>query len=473
MSGIKFGTDGWRDIIADNFTFANVRVVVQGIASYINSHQLAKRGLVIGYDNRFLSRDFAKAACSVLAGNGIRVYMPEKSLPTPVTAYAVRLHKAGGAIMITASHNPPPYNGLKFIPEYAGPALPEITDEIEKEIRRVIEGGRIYELSPAEADELGLIARLDVDESYINHLQKLVNLKVTGEEPPTVVVDPMFGAGIGYLEKVLQDAGYKVVPINNHRDPLFGGSMPEPTDQLLGDLKEAVVSHKAILGLALDGDADRFGVVDDQGRYWPPNRILYLLLQHILRTRSIRGPVARTLATTHMLDRVAEANGLAVLETPVGFKYIGQCLREKGCIMGGEESGGMSILGHVPEKDGILAGLLVAEMLAVSGKTLSDIHREFVDEYGSMDSERLDVKYKEKDREQVLANLKEYRPRQIAGKAVESISEREGKKIILEDDSWVLIRSSGTEPVFRIYVEAPDLPQLKAIQTEVRGALGI
>jgi len=473
MTSIKFGTDGWRDIIADNFTFANVRVVVQGIASYINSHQLGKRGLVIGYDNRFLSREFAKTACSVLAGNGIRVYMPEKSLPTPVTAYAVRIYKAGGAIMITASHNPPPYSGLKFIPEYAGPALPDITDEIEKEIRRVIEGGRIYELSPAEADQLGLITRLDVDQSYMSHLQKLVNLKAISDQAPTVVVNPMFGAGIGYLENMLQNAGCQVIPLNNYRDPLFGGSMPEPTDLMLGDLKEAVASHKAILGLALDGDADRFGVVDDQGRYWPPNRILYLLLQHILRTRSIRGPVARTLATTHLLDRVAEANGLAVLETPVGFKYIGQCLREKGCIMGGEESGGMSILGHVPEKDGILAGLLVAEMLAMSGKTLTEVHQEFVAEYGNMDSERLDVHYDEKDREQVLSGLKEYRPRQIAGIEVESISEREGKKIIMEDGSWVLIRASGTEPVFRIYVEAPDVVRLKIIQTEVRGALGI
>lgn len=473
MTGIRFGTDGWRDIIADNFTFANLRVVVQGIASYINSRQLGKRGVVIGYDNRFLSREFAEKACGVLAGNGIRVYMPEKTIPTPVTAYAVRLHRAGGAIMITASHNPPEYSGIKFIPEYAGPALPDVTEEIEKEIHRVSEGGRIYELSLEEADELELISRLDVDESYINHLQKLVNLKVEKDEPPTVVIDPMFGAGIGYLERVLQEAGYRVVPINNYGDPLFGGSMPEPTDRLLGRLKEEVLSHGALLGLALDGDADRFGVVDDQGRYWSPNRILYLLLQHILRTRSMRGPVARTLATTHMLDRVAEANGLAVLETPVGFKYIGQCLREKGCILGGEESGGLSILGHVPEKDGILAGLLVVEMLALSGKSLDGIHQDFVEEFGKMESERLDLRYDEKDREMVLTRLEGFRPRQVAGIAVTSITEREGKKIILEDDSWLLIRASGTEPVFRIYVEAPDQTRLKSIQDEVRVVLGL
>ena len=473
MTGIRFGTDGWRDIIADNFTFANLRVVVQGIASYINSRQLNKRGVVIGYDNRFLSREFAEKACRVLAGNGIRVYMPEKTIPTPVAAYAVRRHRAGGAIMITASHNPPEYSGIKFIPEYAGPALPDVTNEIEKEIHRVSEGGRIYELSLEEADELELISRLDVDQSYINHLQKLVNLKVEIDEPPTVVVDPMFGAGIGYLERVLQEAGYRVVPINNYRDPLFGGSMPEPTDRLLGRLKEEVLNHGAVVGLALDGDADRFGVVDDQGRYWPPNRILSLLLQHILRTRSMRGPIARTLATTHMLDRVAEAYGLAVLETPVGFKYIGQCLREKGCILGGEESGGMSILGHVPEKDGILAGLLVVEMLALSGKSLADIHREFVEEFGDTESERLDLRYDEKDRDMVLTRLKGFRPRQVAGIAVTSISEQEGKKITLEDDSWLLIRASGTEPVFRIYVEAPDQTRLKLIQNEVRGVLGL
>jgi len=263
------------------------------------------------------------------------------------------------------------------------------------------------------------------------------------------------------------------VPINNHPDPLFGGSMPEPTDQLLADLKQAVKQNRALLGLALDGDADRFGVVDEEGVYWPPNRILYLLLQHMLQTRSSRGPVARTLATTHLLDRVAEAHGLAVLETPVGFKYIGQCLREKGCIMGGEESGGMTILGHVPEKDGILAGLLVAEMVAAGGRTLNQIHHDFVGEYGLMESERLDVHYNERDRERVLNVLKEYRPRQIAGNAVESISEREGKKILLENGGWVLIRASGTEPVFRIYVEAPTLTSLKAMQTEIRKALGI
>jgi len=473
MNSIKFGTDGWRDIIADKFTFANVRVVAQGIAAMVNNRELARRGIVLGYDNRFLSQEFAEAVSQVLVGNGIKVFMPGKPLPTPVVAYAVRYHKAGGAVMITASHNPPQYNGIKFIPEYAGPALPDITDEIEKEIDRVINGAKIYELSSQDAHQLGLMYDLDVDDHYVKHLQKLVNLSEVAGAPPAIIVDPMFGAGIGYVDLILREAGYRVVTINNRRDPLFGGSMPEPADGMLADLKAAVLEHEAVLGLALDGDGDRFGVINEKGRYMSPNQVLYLLLPYILRTRSFRGPVARTLATTHLLDRVAEANGIGVIETPVGFKYIGECLREKGCIMGGEESGGMSILGHVPEKDGILGALLVAEMVAVSGRTMTELHQDFIEKYGSMESERLDVRYDEKSREQVLTRLKEYRPRHILDQPVVSISEREGKKIVMEDDSWVLIRMSGTEPVFRIYVEASTHEQLRSIQEEVRKAIGV
>ncbi len=473
MTQIKFGTDGWRDLIADQFTFGNLRIVVQGIAAMVINRNLGRRGIVIGYDNRFLSREFAEAAGRVLTGNGVKVFLPDKPLPTPAVAFAVRHHRAGGAIMITASHNPPQYNGLKFIPEYAGPALPDITDEIEAEIALVSSGAKIYELTLKEADKLELITRLDIDSEYFKQIHKLVQLPSVTGSAPVVVVDPMFGAGIGYLENILGEAGYRVVAINNRPDPLFGGGMPEPTDKLLGDLKAEVLANHAIIGLALDGDADRFGIVDDQGTYVPPNRVLSLLLAYLLRTRSFRGPVARSLATTHLLDRVAEAFGLGVIETPVGFKYIGECLREKGCVMGGEESGGMSILGHVPEKDGILACLLVAEMTAATGKTIRELQLDFVEQYGNMESERIDVHYEPSNREQVLGRLNEYRPRQVLEQEVMSISEREGKKILLEDGSWILIRVSGTEPVFRIYVEAPDNLRMRAIQSEIRTSLGI
>jgi phosphomannomutase len=354
MSTIKFGTDGWRAVIARDFTFANCRLVAQGIAGYVNSVNLAKKGIVIGYDNRFMSPDFARECARVLLGNGIKVYLMSHPVPTPVTAFAIQVKEAGGAVMITASHNPPEYNGIKFIPEYAGPALPDVTDAIEAEIQRVIDCGKVYELALDEATQFNLFAELDVDSEYQAQLLKTTQADAFKNRPLRVVVDPMFGAGIGYLDKILSQLGCEVFPINNHRDTLFGGSLPEPTDLNLGDLKRAVTSYQADIGLALDGDADRFGIIDNQGSFVNANRFMALLLEHLLNTRQFRGPVARSIATTHMLDRIARKNGLSALETPVGFKYIGQCLREKGCMLGGEESGGLSILGHVPEKDGIL-----------------------------------------------------------------------------------------------------------------------
>lgn len=473
MSIIKFGTDGWRAVIAREFTFANCRLVSQGIAAYVNGRGLAKKGIVIGYDNRFMSPDFARECAQVLLGNGIKVYLMTKPAPTPVTAFAIQVKQAGGAVMITASHNPPEYNGIKFIPEYAGPALPDVTDAIEKEIRHVAETGKIYELCLEEAAEFKLFEELEADKEYIAQLLKNTPGDAFKNHPLKVVVDPMYGAGIGYLDKVLAQLGCEVRCINNYRDVLFGGSLPEPTDENLPDLKRAVVTYGADLGLALDGDADRFGIIDDQGEFVNANRFMSLLLEHLLSTRSFRGPVARSVATTHMLDRIARKNGLSAIETPVGFKYVGECLREKGCMMGGEESGGLSILGHVPEKDGILACLLAAEMLASSGKTFAELTRDLTDKYGSMRSQRLDVKVGDLQKQGVLDHLAGYSPRSLAGLKVESVSHLEGTKILLEDGSWVLIRASGTEPLFRIYVETGEEDRLAQIQNQVLQALGL
>jgi|LSQX01.3.fsa_nt_gb alpha-D-glucose phosphate-specific phosphoglucomutase len=473
MSTIKFGTDGWRAVIARDFTFANCRLVAQGIAGYVNSANLAKKGIIIGYDNRFMSPDFARECARVLLGNGIKVYLMSRPVPTPVTAFAIQVKETGGAIMITASHNPPEYNGIKFIPEYAGPALPDVTDAVEKEIQRVIDSGKVYELALDEAAQFDLFEEIDVDEEYQAQLLKMTQVDAFKNNPIRVVVDPMFGAGIGYLDKVLSRLGCEVFPINNHRDPLFGGSLPEPTDANLADLKRAVTSYKADIGLALDGDADRFGIIDNEGHFINANRFMALLLEHLLNSRQFRGPVARSIATTHMLDRIARKNGLSAMETPVGFKYIGQCLRDKGCMLGGEESGGLSILGHVPEKDGILACLLAAEMVAYHGKTLAGLENELSEKYGTMYSHRLDVKVNPADKSVVLNKLEEYRPKSIAGIAVESISSLEGLKIVLEEGSWVLVRPSGTEPLFRIYVETGQEEQLPALQKEVLQALGL
>lgn len=473
MSTIKFGTDGWRAVIARDFTFANCRLVAQGIAGYVNSVGLAKRGIVIGYDNRFMSGDFARECARVLLGNGIKVYLMSRPTPTPVTAFAIQVKETGGAIMITASHNPPEYNGIKFIPEYAGPALPDVTDAIEQEIQHVIDTGKVYELSIEEATKFDLFEELNVDKEYQAQLLKMTNPEAFKNHPLRIVVDPMFGAGIGYLDKILSQLGCEVFAINNYRDALFGGLLPEPTDANLADLKRAVGTYKADVGLALDGDADRFGIIDNQGNFISANRFMALLLEHLLLTRQFRGPVARTIATTHMLDRIARKNGLATIETPVGFKYIGQCLREKGCMLGGEESGGLSILGHVPEKDGILACLLAAEMLAWSGKTFEELQAELTEKYGDMVSRRMDVKVSSGEKAAILARLEEYRPKSLAGIPVEASDNLEGLRLILENGSWVLIRPSGTEPVFRIYVETGKDECLTAIQKEVLQGLGI
>lgn len=473
MSAIKFGTDGWRAVIARDFTFENCRLVSQGIAAYAKSSNLAKKGIVVGYDNRFLSPDFARECARVLLGNGIKVYLMSEPAPTPVTAFAIKVKQAGGALMITASHNPPEYNGIKFIPEYAGPALPAVTDAIEKEIQHVLEVQKVYELALDEACQFKLFEQINVDQEYIAHLLKITQQDKFAGRSLKVVVDPMFGAGIGYLDKLLQQLGCDVRTINNYRDVMFGGSLPEPTDDNLDDLKRAVNTYGADIGLALDGDADRFGIIDHNGSFINANRFMALLLEHLLNTRSFRGPVARSVATTHMLDRIAHQNGLTAIETPVGFKYIGECLREKGSILGGEESGGLSIMGHIPEKDGILACLLAAEMLAASGKTFPELIADLAGKYGSMSSQRLDVKVQPAQKQAILDRLAEFRPKTLADTPVESINNLEGTKIILADGSWVLIRASGTEPLFRIYVETGDAGHLSHIQGEVLRSLGI
>jgi len=473
MSAIKFGTDGWRAVIARDFTFANCRIVAQAIASYINGQNLGKKGLVIGYDNRFLSEEFAADCARVIAGNGIKVFLFKKASPTPQTAFAIKAKDAAGAIMITASHNPPEYQGIKFIPWYAGPALPDITDVIEDELARVMNSGKVYELNLVEASRLHLYEEIDPEKEYSNTLMGLINPEYIKARPPKVVIDPMFGAGIGFLERILGELGCEIRSINNYRDPLFGGALPEPVDGILQDLKRTVLTYNADIGLALDGDADRFGLIDRDGTFISANRFMALLLHHLLTVHKFRGPICRSLATTHMLDRIARKNGMETIETPVGFKYISAALREKSCILGGEESGGLSIIGHVPEKDGILACLLAAEMVAFSGKSLAELDGDLIAQYGPIISRRFDIRVRPEDQQDIIDRMKEYSPILLGGIRVEALDRREGLKILLEDESWALIRVSGTEPLFRVYVEACSDKQMAEIQKEVIEALGL
>jgi alpha-D-glucose phosphate-specific phosphoglucomutase len=490
---IKFGTDGWRGIMAEDFTFDNVRLVSRSVADYINSKGMGGKGVVVGYDNRFLADKFAGAVADTMVAKGIPVYITESATPTPVTAFGIKTWDTAGAIMITASHNPPEYNGLKFIPEYAGPALPHITEEIEANIKAMQDessGDIIFISGRGDQEEAMALAEMPVAketggfnkpeireinpfDQYSRHMANLINIGAIGRAGLKLIVDPMYGCGIGYLEGLLREAGADVQEIQCHRDPLFGGNLPEPTAKLLGELREWVLEEGAHLGMALDGDADRFGLIDSDGTFITPNQFLPLLYHHLVRNRGIKGPVTRTVATTHLLDRMAEAFGEEVYETAVGFKYIGQNLLERGCVLGGEESGGLSVKGHIPEKDGILACFLAAEIVAVYGRSLQELLHDLHNEFGSVYSGRLDVHTSPEEKERVLTELRNYTPDHLAGVPVKDRITLDGMKLVLQDESWVLVRPSGTEPLFRIYAEAKNKDRVQELQEEMCNKLGL
>ncbi|MGM0470858.1 MAG: phosphoglucomutase/phosphomannomutase family protein [Bacillota bacterium] len=464
---IEFGTDGWRAIIADEFTFANFKVVSQAIANYLQQNNQTERGIFIGYDNRFLAEEFAEIAAEVLTANGIRTVVAQEALPTPVTAFTIQEENLDGALMLTASHNPPAYQGVKFIPEYAGPALPEITDQIEAEVAKVQESGEIN----SQAVELGTdVELLDPKAVYLEHLKELMNFS---NQQLKVLVNPMFSPGAGYLSDIFSQTEIKVEEFNDYRDPLFGSGMPEPTEAELTELIGRVKEEDYDLGLALDGDADRFGIITDQGEYLSPNQVLFLLLDHLVDDKELSGGVVRTVATTHMLDKIADENELDIFETPVGFKYVGDLMRHEDIIIGGEESGGLSVKGHIPEKDGLLACALMVELVMSRDAKLSTILSEVEDKYGKLISERLDIEYQADQKEAVIERIENFAVEELAGYKVVDRITKDGMKVVLEDGSWCLMRPSGTEPLIRIYVETSDRKLMKQIQDQVRAELKI
>jgi alpha-D-glucose phosphate-specific phosphoglucomutase len=467
---MKFGTDGWRAIMCDTFTFENVKIVVQAIADYIKNHGEEAKGMVVGYDARFFSDRFALEAARVLAANGIPVYVVDRDTPTPVVAYEVVQRKTAGAIMFTASHNPPEYNGIKYIPWYGGPASPDITQEIEANIERVLKEGSLRQISVEEAREKGLLEHFDPKSDYMEHIKSLVDLGAIKASGLRIVYDPMYSTGRDYLDGILREAGVQLQVLHNTRDPLFGGSSPDPSEARLQEMADIIRKGQADIGLATDGDADRFGVIDSTGAYLTPNQVISLLLIHLVE-KGAQGVVGRTVATTHMIDAICEKYGLSVHETPVGFKYICQLMRDMDVLIGGEESGGLSIGGHVPEKDGILAGLLVAEMRAVKGRPLTHVLDELMEDVGAFFTRRIDIEYPENKKMELMASLKSHPPDSVGDKAVIQHITIDGAKFLLEDGSWFLVRASGTEPLIRVYVEAGSEDALEELIKEVRGLL--
>ena len=462
MGRITFGTSGWRGILCEDFTYGNIRIVTQAIADHVAAGGGVEKGLIVGYDSRFLGEDFAREAAMVLAGAGIKTLLCSRDTPTPVISFEILRRQTAGGINFTASHNPPQYNGIKFSPSWGGPALPETTRDIERRANEM-EGEVCYkERSLEDARRSGLLEEIDPQEPYLAALKEKVDFSAIGKLG-TIAVNPLYGTARGYLEKPLieQKVGFRI--INAHRDPYFGGFAPEPAEKNIRDFIGLVKGDPAIkLGIATDGDADRFGIIDEDGSYIEPNYIIALLLDYLVRVRGMKGGVARSVATSHLVDAVAAKHGIEVFETPVGFKYIGDLISQDRIIIGGEESAGLSIKGHVPEKDGILACFLVAEMVAREGMSVRALLERLYGQVGKYVTKRDNLTLSSELEAAFPAKIRES-PGAFAGVKVKEVVTLDGNKFILDDGSWLLFRKSGTEPVVRLYGEAASDERLQAI----------
>ena len=462
---IKFGTDGWRAVISETFTFANLRLVAQAMADYIREENDVDPSVIIGFDTRFLSDRYAAEVARVMAANEIETWLARADTPTPAISYAVVHKKATGGVMITASHNPPRYNGVKLKANYGGSARPDQNKRVEQLLQRNLSTGREPHLMElGAAIQQGVVHKFDPSWAYYEHLSTLVDLDCISSGELRVVADGMYSAGRGIFGEVLARGRTHIRNIRHEMNPGFGGIHPEPIARHLGLLASTIQAGHWDVGLATDGDADRIGAVDAQGEFVDPHRIFALVLRYLLEKRGWRGKVVRTVSTTRMLDRIAGRYHLPLVETPVGFNYIADQILSDNVVMGGEESGGMSIQGHIPEGDGILMGLLILEVMASSGKPLHKLVGDLLAEYGPAQYARTDMKLvrpvAKPDMVKLLLSLA---PEKIAGISVEDVQTTDGVKYYLQDGSWLLIRPSGTEPVLRVYAEAPSDERVDAL----------
>jgi phosphoglucomutase len=453
MERIVFGTSGWRGILCEEFTFPNVRKVIRAIADHVIAGGERHKGLVVGYDSRFMGQRFAQEAARVLARSGIKVYLCDRDTPTPVISQVILQRKTAGAVNFTASHNPYDYNGIKFSPSWGGPALPETTRDIERRIHEASEDDCAGCDTLSALIDKGLVLSIDPRSFYLEDLESKIDFSAIARIGG-IAVDPLFGAGRGYLDEPLLRHKVPVRLINNYSDPYFGGFPPEPAEKNIQDLISLVKGDPGIrLGIATDGDADRFGIIDEDGSYIEPNYIIALLLDYLVRVKGMHGGVARSVATSHLVDAVAAKHGVELHETPVGFKYIGELIRQDKIIIGGEESAGLTIRGHVPEKDGILACFLVAEMVAREGRSLRELLERLYSDVGRYVTKRVNISLSPELDKGFSARIGAI-PAAFAGIKVAKIITIDGIKCILDDGSWVLFRKSGTEPVVRLYGES-------------------
>lgn len=434
--------------MAEEFTFVNVRRAVNGIARYVRSQKSTGARVIVGRDPRFLGETFCSMAAEILSAYGITPLVIAEAAPTPAIAYAVIRQNTDGAINFTASHNPPEYNGIKFSTPDGAPALPEATKKIEAEIAAFDSVG---DTPRAQANVAA--KALDPKPDYLARLKEVVDVTAIKKAGLRVVFDPLWGAARGYSDSVLRDAGVEAATVHDYRDVLFGGHAPEPDDHLLNDLREKMRQTNAGIGIATDGDADRFGIVDRDGRFFQPNYIIALLFDYLVESRGWKNGVGKSVATTNLINALAQHHKVELHETPVGFKYVGELIKQDKIAIGGEESAGLSIRYHVPEKDGVLAGLLCAEMVAERGKSLGEQLRELFAKVGSYYPQRENFRLTPDSKAKFTEKLQSD-PRDFSGRKVKEVVRKDGLKLVFDDGSWICYRLSGTEPVVRVYAEA-------------------
>lgn len=453
MSKIKFGTDGWRAVISEDFTFENVAIVGQAIADFIKSEKSAiykKRKVAVGYDTRFLSKEYAETISSVLAANGIKVVLSEASCTTPSVCIYIKDKKLSGGVMITASHNPANYNGIKYKGFFGGSAGSDIIDKIEKKLKK----SKVKSLDIKEAIKKKMVSKDNFVEMQTKWMRKYANMRILKKAKMRVLVDSMNGTGLEHLREAVKGTNIKLDFINSEYNPSFKGRAPEPREANLQELIKGVKKGKYNLGIATDGDSDRVAIVDEKGDVLSGHKLMALLLMHLVENRKMTGGVVQTICGTGLIDKMAREYGIKSYETPVGFKFICDIMVKKDIMIAGEETGGIGFKHYVPERDGFLSALLIIELMLAEKKTLSQIEKGVDKKYGNFVYGRKDVKFSEAKRKQLLQGLKKYPLKEILGKKVVDTKDYDGSKFVCEDGSWLLLRLSGTEPKLRIYCEA-------------------
>lgn len=456
MTKIKFGTDGWRAVISEDFTFDNVKICAQAMADYILSQKdvLRKREFkaVVGYDTRFLSYKYAEITACVVASNGIPTILADRSSPTPSVSYAIKDKNLIGGIVITASHNPARYNGVKYKAYYSGSATPDITKTIES----LLGVNEVKFRSLKDLKEEGILTVEDIISRHIGFIKKYVNLKLIKNSRFKVLVDSMYGVGNNYIAELLKGGKIEVDTIHEDANPGFGGINPEPIMPNLKELADKTKKGKYSIGLATDGDADRLGVSLPNGKLLTGHKVMTLLLLHLLEDRKMKGDVIQTICGTVLIEEICKKYNLKMHETPVGFKYICGIMDKKDVLIGGEETGGVAFKGYIPERDGILSGLLIIEMMASRRKKIEDIIKAIDKEYGTYEYRRLDIRVPEDKKSRLMTYLKENPLKKVLDKDVVEVKDYDGYKFICKDRSWFMMRLSGTEPIVRVYAEAPN-----------------